>query len=184
MRRSILDLGETIMKKVKVVSVIVLSILLIVGFLDVSGHAAKPPSPPGQSKLVQISVSGAIEGTGDPAHMGIEFIDTFGGDVGTQVSNPDGPLAVFGTRKGPRTLRYYYCDAVYHDDPDQCDNPREHDPSNYKALMIYGGALEGKKETERIVFPAGSEWEVRSKVFMGVESYGTLENEVIYRELN
>lgn len=172
------------MKKVKVVLSVVLPVLLIIGTFAVSGHADKPPSPPGQSEPVQISVSGAIEGIGDPAHMGIEFIDTFGDDVGPQVSNPDGPLAVFGTRKGPRTLRYYYCDAVYHDDPDQCDNPGEHDPSSYKALMIYGGALEGKRETERIVFPVGSEWEVRSKVLMGVEFSGTLENEIIYRELN
>lgn len=184
MRRSILALREIIMKKVKVVSAIVLPVLLIMGAFVVSVYADKPPSPPGLSKPVQISVSGAIEGIGDPAHMGIEFIDTFGDDTGPQVSNTDGPLAVYGTRKGPRTLRYYYCNAADHDDPDQCDNPGDHDPSNYKALVIYGGALEGRKETERIVFPVGSEWEVRSKVLMGVEFSGTLENEIIYRELN
>ena len=183
MRRSILALGEIIMKKVKVVSATVIPILLIVGILAVSVYADKPPSPPGLSKPVQISVSGAIEGIGDPAHMGIEFIDIFGDDVGPQVGNPDGPLAVFGTRKGPRTLKYYYCNAVYHDDADQCDNSLEHDPLNYKALMIYGGALEGKKETERIVFPVGSKWEVLSKVLMGVEFSGALEREIIYREL-
>ena len=173
------------MDKVKVVSAIVVPVLLILGALVVSVHADKPPSPPGLSKPVQISVSGAIEGIGDPAHMGIKFIDTFGNaaNTGPQVSNPDGPLAVLGTRKGPRTLRYYYCNAAYHEDSDQCDNPLEHDPLNYKALMIYGGALEGKKKTERIVFPVGSKWEVMSKVLMGVEFSGTLEREIVYREL-
>ena len=171
------------MKKVKVVSATVLSVLLIMGTLVVSVYAkGKPPKP----EPIQISVSGTIVGIGDPAHMRIEFIDTFGDDANTgpQVSNPDGPVSVFGTRKGPRTLRYYYCNAENHDDTDQCDNPGVHDPSDYKALMIYGGALEGRKETERIVFPVGSEWEVRSKVLMGVEFSGTLENEIIYRELN
>ena len=170
------------MKIVKLGSAIIPLVLLITGILAVSGHAKKPPSPPGLLKTVE--VTGAIEGIGDPAHMCIEFLYTFGEDVGQQVSNPDGPLSVFGTRKGPRTLKYYYCNAQSHENPDQCDNPEEHDPINYKALIIYGGSLEGRKETERIVFPAGSEWEVRSKVLMGVEFSGTLPEAVVYKELN
>ena len=170
--------------KVKVILSIILPVLLIMGILAVSGHAKKPPSPPGLSKPV--SVSGAINGVGAPARIAISFDGQSFVNKGHNdlyVANPDGGLRVFGTRKGPRTLRYYYCNAAYHEDSDQCDNPLEHDPLNYKALMIYGGALEGKKETERIVFPVGSKWEVRSKVLMGVEFSGTLEREIIYREL-
>ena len=166
--------------KVKVILSIILPVLLVVGTLAVSGHAKKPHPPHPE----QVSVSGAIVGTGDPSLMGIVFVDTFGDDVGPQVSNPDGPLAVYGTRKGPRTLRYYYCNAPSHGNPDQCDNPDEHDPSNYKALFIYGGTLEGKAHDTQIVFPVGSIWEVRSKVLMGVEFSDILENEVTYRILN
>ena len=167
------------MKKVTVSSAIILPVLLL-GTLAVSGSAKKPhPQDP-----EQVSISGAIEGIGDPAHMGIEFLDTFGDNVGPQVSNPDGPLAVFGTRKGTRTLKYYYCDTPFHEHPDQCDNPEEHDPSNYKALVIYGGVLEGKANDIQIVFPIGSKWEVRSKVLMDVEFSGTLLTDVVYKKLN
>lgn len=72
----------------------------------------------------------------------------------------------------------------FHKHPDQCDNPEEHDPSSYKALVIYDGVLEGKALDIQIIFPIGSKWEVRSKVLMDVEFSGTLLTDVVYKELN
>lgn len=173
------------MRKVRMVLPLVGVVLGIVGLLAVSSRADKPASPPGQSKPLMVGVTGGIIGEGDAAHMQVAFSeDSFGELSETYVANPDGPLEVLGVRKGSRTLRYYYCDACVPGEIDCCDDPG-HDPSHYYALMIYGGALEGKKETERIVFPAGSEWQIRSKEPYGATfASGTLGTPVIYEELN
>ncbi|MFH1717328.1 MAG: hypothetical protein ABIF19_08265, partial [Planctomycetota bacterium] len=155
------------MKKAKVVSAIVLSVVLVAAILAVSAHAGKPPSPPGLSKTVVISVSGAIEGSGtDAANMAISFdgqsfVDE--GVAGSYVANPDGRLRVSGVRRGSQTLRYYYCDHESHEPGDDTcaeTSDYDHDPYSYKCLIIKNGALEGKKETEQIVFQDGSPWEI------------------------
>ena len=91
---------------------------------------------------------------------------------------------MLGVRKGSRTLRYYYCDACSPNGLDCCDNPA-HDPADYYALMIYGGTLQGKGNDTEIVFPAGSEWQIRSKEPYGaVAAAGYLTGPVTYRELD
>ena len=93
--------------------------------------------------------------------MHVKFVDGSLGDLaGTYVANPDGPLEVLSVRKGTRTLRYYYCIICSPDSVDCCDNA-DHDPMGCYSLIIYGGALGGKKETEQIVFHAGSDREIR-----------------------
>jgi hypothetical protein len=162
---------------------------VILGVLAGSSHADKPATPPGQSKPepapILISITGGIEGQGDAAQMKVTFSDeSFGELAGQYVANPDGPLEILGVRKGSRTLRYYYCDACSLDEKDCCDDPT-HNPAHYFALVIYGGTLEGKKETERIVFPSGSEWQIRSKEPYGdIFASGNLTMSVIYKELD
>lgn len=157
--------------------------VLVVGALAVHGKADKPVSPLSPSEPLLVRVTGEIEGEGNPAQMQVTFSGQSFGDVaGTYTANPDGPLEVLGVRKGARTLRYYYCAVCSPASVDCCHDP-DHDPVNYYSLLIYGGALEGKKETEQIVFPAGSEWEIRSKEPYGETfRFGTLQGPVIYKE--
>jgi len=188
------------MKRATVVSAIVLSVLLVVAILAVSAHAGKPPSPPGLSKPVQITVSGDINGNGsDAADMAITFS---GLDVefllersvhvnrpdAAYVANPDGILSVYGTGNGSRTLSYYYCDNTAHKHSvDACANP-DHDPDNYVRLKINNGVVEGKPGTEQIVFQAGSPWEIWRKARPGDPpggvkvASGSLVEGVIYKE--
>ena len=196
------------MKKVKVILPIILPVLLIMGTLAVSGHAKKPPSPPGLSKPepVLISVTGDIWGTGHPTDMDVGFSATFGAEVGNKVANPDGSLRGGGTRKNKR-VRYYYCGHSGHFDSDptdpighKCENPLHdpaHDggelpppPSDYKCLIISGGVVEGGKETAQIRFPKGSYWEIWQKVNLPegqvegeLVAEGTLDAEVRYEVL-
>jgi len=171
------------MKGMKATLSIAFLALLIVGVLAVLGHAKKPLPPPDQSKSV--TVSGAINGLGEPSRIAVSFDGSSfiaKGHAGLYVANPDGGLTVLGTRKGPRTLRYRYCYAISHDRPDYCDNP-DHDPSFYRALRIYDGTLEGKGGEVQIVWPAGSIWEIYSKEpFGALVDAGVLATEVIYRE--
>ena len=180
------------MKEVRVISAIVLATLLITGTLAVSGHAKKPPSPPGQSKPepVLISVTGAIEGQGGPAEIGIAFVDSsFGEYAGSYVANPDYPPALKVTGPGKhKRMRYYYCDHESHDFPEGVCSNSDHDPTNYKCLTISGG--ESEKKTERIVFPAGSTWTIVQKIILPTGDWdgelvaeGTLDTEVIYEVL-
>jgi len=180
------DTLETfLMKKiVKVSSVVILSVVLITGVLAVSGYAGKP-SGSGSSRTVV--VSGAIVGDGEPERIKISFYGAFlvGEEYeGPYVANPDGGLEVFGTRKGPRTLRYRYCYAGSHSQPNYCGN-LDHDPSHYRALRIYGGTLEGKGGDTQIVWLKGSTWEIYSKDPYGaLVATGQLEEEVTYRQKN
>jgi len=183
------------MKAAKVVSAIVLPVLLIMAILAVSVYAVKPPSPPGLSKLVIVSLTGAITGTGEFANIEIELSEDFKGidiyeeyreEGGSFIANPDYPpaLRVSGTRNN-KQLSYYYCDSDEspHDTIDGiCDDP-DHDPENYKRLRILGGTVE--KETKDIVWPAGSEWRIGWKVTSeeptrGLLIVGTLAEEVRY----
>jgi hypothetical protein len=144
---------------------------------------------PGLSKPV--SVEGAISGIGNPAHIGIRLTqETFGDEAGWCVADPDGGglevvkprgLEVFGTGKGPRTLRYRHCYASSHGQSDYCDDS-EHDPSYYRQLQIYGGALEGKGGKTQIVWPTGSTWEIHSKDAYDLVDSGELAAAVIYKE--
>lgn len=171
------------MERTDVVPRILLLAVLVVGALAVHGKADKPVSPPNPSGPLLVRVTGEIEGEDHPAQMQLTFSDQSFGDVaGTYTPNPDGPLEVLGVRKGTRTLRYYYCAACSPASVDCCADP-DHDPVNYYSLIIYGGALEGKKETEQIVFPVDSEWEIRSKEPYGETfRFGTLQGPVIYKE--
>jgi hypothetical protein len=172
------------MQRAKVILPVIVAVA-VVGGIAALGSADKPEGPPGLSRPLLVSVTGGIQGAGGAALVQVTFADpSFGGLTGTYVANPDGPLEVMGVRKGPRTLRYYYCDACSADDADCCDDPT-HDPPHYYALMIYGGALQGKGNDTQIVFPAGSEWQIRSKEPYGaVAATGHLTSPVTYRELD
>lgn len=169
-------------KAMKASSVVILPVLLITGVLVVSGYAGKP-SGPGSSKTVV--VTGAIVGDGEPERIEISFVGpSFAGHSDPYVANPDGGLEVFGTRKGPRTLRFRYCYAGSHSQPNYCGN-LDHDPSHYRALRIYGGTLEGKGGDTQIVWPIRSTWEIYSKEPYGaLVATGQLEQEVTYRQKN
>lgn len=169
-------------KRGRVILTIILPVLLIMGTLAISGHADKPPSPPGLSKTVEVKVIGDIWGTGDPAGMRITFSGTFGDEAGEKVANPDGPLSVSGPRKQKR-LRYYYCDGEHESTDKICSN-EEHDPSNYKSLSIMGGTVVGKGRDQKIVFPAGSPWRIGWKEIMGTILEGVLTEEVTYQEID
>lgn len=170
------------MKTTRTVSGIILPAFVVLGTLVVSGRAAKPEGPSGS---LLVSVTGGIAGEGDAAQMQVTFCDDSFGDLArTYVANPDGPLEVMGVRRGPRTLRYYYCDACSADGADCCDDPT-HDPLHYYVLIIYGGMLQGKGNDTEIIFPAGSEWQIRSKEPYGaVAASGQLASAVTYRQLN
>ncbi len=186
------------MKKVKVILPIILPILLIMGILAVSVYADPPESPPGQSKPkpkqepILISVTGDIEGTGNPANIAIKFSETFQGidvygndrdESGSFIANPDNPPALKITGPGRhRRLKYYYCDADTHPSETDICGVTGHDPDNYKCLtIIYEGRVE--KKTERVVFPAGSRWVISWKKIMGTILEGTLAEDVTYEVL-
>ncbi|MFC1793457.1 hypothetical protein ACFL3Q_07710 [Planctomycetota bacterium] len=171
--------------KAKIILSIILPVLLITGILAISGHAAKPPSPPGLSKPVLITVSGGIEGSGtDAAKMAVTLNDvSFGEWAGSYIANPDGKLRVSGTRKSSRTLRYYYCDAESHATETDICGDTEHDPFYYKCLIIRGGTLVdwkiSGKGTEQIVFSAESPWEIWRKPREGEETGVLVANDVL-----
>ena len=180
------------MKEVKVISAIILTVLVITGTLAVSGHAEKPPSPPGQSKPepVLISVTGAIQGQGDPAEISVAFVDgSFGEYAGSYVANPDYPPALKVTGPGKhKRMRYYYCDHESHDSSAGVCSNSQHDPENYKCLTIQGG--EPEKKTERVIFQAGSTWTIVQKIILPTGDWqgelvaeGTLGGEVVYEVL-
>jgi hypothetical protein len=189
------NLEKIIMRKAKVISPIILPILLIVGLLAIQGHAAKPGSPPGQSKPepvpVNISVIGAIEGQGNPEEIGIEFVDaSFGSLAFSYVANPDYPpaLKVSGNNRHKR-LSYYYCDNDSHSSTDGICGDKRHDPSNYKNLRISGGIYD--KNTQQVAFAAGSSWRITQKVIDPITkevtgklvAEGTLETKATYEVL-
>jgi outer membrane protein assembly factor BamB len=137
-----------------------------------------------------VSVEGAIEGIGDPAHIRIRLTqETFGDEAGWCVASPDGEfyvakpfgLEVGGTGKGPWRLRYFYCCASSHEQSDYCYK-LEHDPLYYKSLRINGGILENKGGKTQIVWPTGSTWHIGSKDTGDTGDDGKLAAAVIYKE--
>ncbi len=170
------------MRRTKVIVPTIVGAVIVCG-IAVFGYADKPEGPPSLPKPLPVRVTGGIEGEGDPTQVQVKFLDASFGDLAkTYAANPDGPLEALGVRNGTRTLRYYYCVACSPDNVRCCDNP-VHNPADYYSLIIYGGALEGKKETEQIVFPVGCNWEIRSKDPYGeIAAFGTLDTPVIYRE--
>lgn len=184
------------MKKARVVSAIVMSVLLL-GALVVSGEAKKPPSPPGLEPTI-VTLSGAIEGTGEFANIAITLSDEFQGygydiyhdeyfrEGGSFIANTDYPpaLSVSGTPNN-KNLSYYYCDykGKKHITNNGICADESHDPDNYKRLRLLGGAVD--KQTRDIVWPAGSEWRIGWKLYQddgggGLFIVGTLSQEVRY----
>ena len=173
--------------KVKVILSIILPVLLITGILAVSVYADKPESPPGLSKSkpkqepILISVTGDIDGEGDPYEISVALVDpSFGDEAGSFVANPDYPPALKISGPGRhRSLKYYYCDHESHSFPGPICSNEDHDPFNYKCLtIIYEGRVE--KKTEQVVFPADSRWVISWKEIMGPILEGTLANDVTY----
>ena len=170
--------------------------------MAISGHAAKPDSPPGHSKpvpievriegaIIGVGIDGNMDGTGNPATMAIHFSDDFTGidkdgnlydEFGTRVQNPDreNPLRIGGTPKN-KNFSYRYCDHPSHVGSTKKCNDTTHDPKYYKELDIYGGILD--KETGKIVWPVGSDWGISWKEIMGTIITGVLDEEVTYEVL-
>ncbi|MFH1716951.1 MAG: hypothetical protein ABIF19_06340 [Planctomycetota bacterium] len=171
------------MKKAKVVSAIVLPVLLIVGTLVVSGHAGKPQPEP-EPQPAQISVSGAIQGEGNPCAIKVTLVDpSFGDEGGTFISNPDDPPS-FRVEGSPGNIKliYYYCIAEHEGNPLICNNVAEHDETtNYRCVAIYNGRLD--KKTGQILFRAGSRWRLSQNAVPTTVSVGTLDMEVRYTVL-
>ncbi|MFC1766490.1 hypothetical protein ACFL6U_30970 [Planctomycetota bacterium] len=129
------------MKKAKLSSAVVLSIILVVGVLAMSAYAAKggAKGPKEEPVLAYVTVSGDIQGggdaaTGDPKSIAITFGSIFDGsfeaddgstvtfnEAGPHVANPDNPpaLEIVGPGKNKR-LEYFYCTAA-HDPPTDLD---------------------------------------------------------------
>ena len=165
----------------------VVTALVILGIIAVVGYAQKVV-PLASKPVPTASVTGGIDGQGDPSKIRIEFNDrsfvAAGYPVGTIViSNPDYPpsLNVYTnvTSPGPKTqlLRYYYCDGP-HDEGDLMCDVSAHNPYNYKSLDIYGGIAQ--KKSNQVVFPVGSHWKIGWKQTMSTIVEGDLKNAVIY----
>jgi hypothetical protein len=177
------------MKKTKLVSVIVLSVLLVTAILAVSVYSAKPSSPPGKSEPVTVQLEGAIYGMGAFTNIQITLTEEFQGNGwgpysgtyyyeygGPFVANPDYPpaLTVRGTPNS-KELSYYYCDSenvphLVNEDGTCADS--SHNPYNYKRLRIFGGYVD--KKTGDIVWPAGSEWSIGWKEYINDGNGGRL----------
>ena len=134
-----------------------LSALAFLGIFGVSSQA-------GKNATVVITVSGAIEGSGvEPAAVAVTFSGLDKQVNGSYIANPDGILSVNGTGRTGQTLSYYFCDNSSHPDSVTLCNIEEHDPVNYKRLLIKGGAVAGKGQPVFVVFPANSTWEIWRK---------------------
>lgn len=167
------------MKKVRKTLPIVIPAFAILGILSVSGHAKKPSPPPEPT----VTVSGGIEGEGDPAMIRITFTDSSFEGVYTQnssfISNPDYPpsLKIFiGTPATTKELRYYYCTHNSHADSDDliCNDPT-HSPDYYFCLLIGGGISQKKgRAFDHVVFPVGSPWNISWKKDDSIVASGRL----------
>jgi hypothetical protein len=175
------------MRKVRNTLPIVLPALVILGMLAVAGHAGKPVPP-----VPTVTVSGGIEGTGNPKAIRITFADLSfrdsypqpdGKPVPSFPSNPDAPLTIIAAGGNSRTLMYCYCVHPDHlSNETVCNQIPSHDPYYY-CLWIFGGVQQRKSTSGEVVFPAGSSWQINSKVPPppGNDLYhGTLDGEVRY----
>jgi hypothetical protein len=174
---------KPVMRKARNTLRSVVTALVILGIIAVVGYAQKVV-PLASKPVPTASVTGGIDGQGDPRAIRITFVDkSFGNEQGTFVSNPDYPpsLNVYTnvTSPGPKTqlLRYYYCDGP-HDEGDLMCDVSEHNPYNYKSLDIYGGIAQ--KKSNQVVFPVGSHWKIGWKQTMSTIVEGDLKKAVIY----
>ena len=140
---------------------IALSTLAVLGMLEGSSQA-------GKTTTVRITLSGAIQGSGtDPAAMVVTFTglaeDNDSSYTGTYIANPDRVLRLMGTGRAGRTLTYYFCHNPEHNDGKIPCDIKDHDPADYKELIIRGGALAGTGQQLLAVFPVNSSWEIWRK---------------------
>jgi hypothetical protein len=176
---------KPVMRKVRKTLSIVILAFAILGILVVSVHAKKPSPRPEPT----VTVSGGIEGEGDPAMIRITFADSSFEDVYPQnssfISNPDYPpsLKIFiGTPATTKELRYYYCTHNSHADSDDliCDDPT-HSPDYYYCLLIGGGISKKKgRPFDHVVFPVDSPWNISWKKDNSIVASGTLNTETAY----
>jgi len=171
------------MKKVRKTLPIVITAFTILGILSVSGHAKKPSPPPEPT----VTVTGAIQGTGDPEAIRVTFDESlayeYPGDDATQgpefISNPDYPpsLKIFiSTPTTTKELRYYYCTHNSHASSDDliCDDPT-HSPDYYFCLLIGGGISQKKgRPFDHVVFPVDSPWNISWKKDDSIVASGRL----------
>jgi len=193
------------MRKVRNTLPIVFTALAILGLLAVAGHAGKPA--PVWPTLVK--VTGGITAEGNPRAICVTFADSsftglypqLAGPPYLFISNPDSPppqpadqpsLSILGPGPGvtAKELRYYYCISSDHVtstaicDAKPLEAPAEGTEHNafYYCLMISGGTQK-KSAPGRVVFPAGSSWQINSKVPKGFFASGTLSSEAVYQVL-
>lgn len=162
------------MKKVRKTLPIVIPAFAILGILAVSGHAKKPSPLPEPT----VTVTGAIEGTGDPEAIRVTFDESlvyeYPGDDATQgpvfISNPDYPPSlkiVLSASAPPRGkyLKYYYC--VHKDHVGSTElkcSEASHSPDYYYCLEIHGGISQKKgRAFDHVVFPVDSPWNISWK---------------------
>jgi len=189
------------MRKVRRTLPIVLAASVVLGILAVAGHAGKPTPQPVPSS---VEVTGAIEiepdGIGDPAGVQVTFLDpslltyVYPQVEATQgpvfISNPDrqshGQPSLYVVRIAgsmQTSLKYYYCAHSSHvGSGDLICNKTSHS-LYYYCLTIGHGITQEKSPTadfDHVTFPAGSPWEISSKVDNAVVKKGTLSIETTY----
>jgi hypothetical protein len=181
---------KPVMRKVRNTLPIVLPALVILGMLAVAGHAGKPVPP-----VPTVTVSGGIEGTGNPKATRITFADLSfrdsypqpdGKPVPSFPSNPDAPLTISAAGGNRKTLMYCYCVHPDHLSSNETvcshDQTPSHDPYYY-CLWIHGGVQQQKSTSGEVVFPVGSPWYINSKAEMKTVAQGTLLTPVAYKVL-
>jgi hypothetical protein len=181
---------KPVMRRVRKTLQIVLPAFVILAILAASGHAKKPTPPPEPT----VAVTGVIEGTGDPKAIRVTFDESlayeYPGEKATQgpvfVSNPDYSPSldiVFAVPGMRNRLRYYYCVHKDHEDSDEliC-NDASHSPDYYYVLWIFDGISQTKnpRDTDHLVFPVGSRWQIGWKKDNSTVDSGTLSTETRY----
>jgi hypothetical protein len=180
---------KPVMRKVRKTLPIFIPAFAILGILVVSVHAKKPSPPPEPT----VTVTGVIEGTGDPKAIRVTFDESlayeYPGEDATRgpvfISNPDYPPSLHIAFYVPRTkvLRYYYCAHKDHvHSPDLICKDASHSPYYYYCLEIIGGITQkkGLNDTDHVVFPVGSPWRISWKYDNSTIAEGTLSVETTY----
>jgi len=180
---------KPVMRKARNTLRSVVTALVVLGTIAVVGHAQKVV-PLASKPVPTASVTGGIQGQGDPKEIRIEFMDESFGPIGyppgtVVISNPDYPpsLNIYTAWTGPGNtktlmLSYYYCDSPEHVEGDLICTVAEHSLLNYRRLRILGGTAQ--KRSNKVVFPAGSAWEIGCKETNGICESGQLTQGVIY----
>jgi hypothetical protein len=173
------------MRKVRKTLPIVIPAFAILGILAVSSHAKKPTPPPEPT----VTVTGAIEGTGNPKAIRITFVDSELVAVYPDrspcwfISNPDYPpsLKIINSAPPCKHLRYYYCTGDHNENDLICTNP-SHDPDDYYCLTISDGITQKKNpnDTDHVFFPAGRPWQISWKKDNSIVASGTIGIDTTY----